>query len=136
MRPLSFWLIPHLANFQPDLFLFNLILRFNPHTFLEVSFDRNLSVLKDVILPKAKFFSHLKALRCIFAFFLEPYQLTLWSCSYSFLFSSIQAFLLKLAPFYILSSGLGGTYKSTTSLLRSSDSRSVLATPSSPPFFL
>ena len=47
-----------------------------------------------------------------------------------------QVFLLKPAPFCTLFSGLGNTNKSATSLLLLSDSRSVLATLSSPPSFL
>ena len=47
-----------------------------------------------------------------------------------------QVFRLKPAPFCMLSAGLGSTNKSATSLLLLSDSRSVLATLSSPPSFL
>ena len=43
---------------------------------------------------------------------------------------------LKPAPFYVLFAGLGSTNKPATSLLLLSDSRSVLATVSSPPSFL
>ena len=46
-----------------------------------------------------------------------------------------QVFPLKPAPSYSLFAGLGSTNKSATSLLLS-DSRSVLATLSSPPYFL
>ena len=46
-----------------------------------------------------------------------------------------QVSLLKPAPFYMLFAGLGSINKSATSLLLLSDSRSVLATLSSPPFF-
>ena len=47
-----------------------------------------------------------------------------------------QVFLLKPAPFCKLFTGLGSTNKSAISLLFLSDSRSVLATLSSPPSFL
>ena len=47
-----------------------------------------------------------------------------------------QVFPLKPAPFCTLFAGLGGTIKSAISLLLLSDSRSVLATLSSPPSFL
>ena len=47
-----------------------------------------------------------------------------------------QVFSPKLAPFCTLFAGLGSTNKSAISLLLLSDSRSVLATLSSPPFFL
>ena len=48
----------------------------------------------------------------------------------------VPVFPLKPAPFCTLFSGLGNTNKSATSLLLLSDSRSVLATLSSPPSFL
>ena len=48
----------------------------------------------------------------------------------------VQVFLLKPAPFCKFFAGLGSTIKSATSLLLLSDSRSVLTTLSSPPFFL
>ena len=48
----------------------------------------------------------------------------------------VQVSLLKPAPFCMLFAGLGSTNKSPTSLLLLSDSRSVLATLSSPPSFL
>ena len=47
-----------------------------------------------------------------------------------------QVFALKPAPFCKLFAGLGSTNKSATSLLLLSDSRSLLATLFSPPFFL
>ena len=58
-----------------------------------------------------------------------------------FLFSLAKAalahfFLLKPAPFCTLFCGLGSTNKSASSLFLLSDSRSVLATLSSPPSFL
>ena len=56
-----------------------------------------------------------------------------------FLFQQIQyaqVFPLKPGPFCKLFAGLGSTNKSVISLLFLSDSRSVLATLSSPPFFL
>ena len=59
---------PHHANLQPNLLLFSSLLRFNPTpTFLGVTFDRTLSFSKHVSLQKAKFFTRLKALRCISA---------------------------------------------------------------------
>ena len=58
----------HQANLQPKLLLLSSGLHFNPTpTFLGVTFDRTLSISKHVSLLKAKFFSHLKALRCISA---------------------------------------------------------------------
>ena len=48
----------------------------------------------------------------------------------------VQVFLLKPAPFCTLFAGLGSTNKPAISLLLLSDSRSVLATLSSPPSFL
>ena len=48
----------------------------------------------------------------------------------------VQVFPLKPAPFCTLFAGLGSTNKSAISLLLLSDSRSVLATLSSPPSFL
>ena len=48
----------------------------------------------------------------------------------------VQAFPLKPAPFCTLFAGLGSTNKSATFLFYLSDSRSVLATLSSPPSFL
>ena len=59
---------PHQANLQPNLLLLSSRLRFNPTpTFLGVTFDRTLSFSKHASLLKAKFFSRLKALRCISA---------------------------------------------------------------------
>ena len=59
---------PHQANLQPNLLLLGSRLRFNPTpTFLGVTFDRTLSFSKHVSSLKAKFFSRLKALRCISA---------------------------------------------------------------------
>ena len=59
---------PHQANLQPNLFLLDSRLRFNPTTtFLGVTFDRTLSFSKHVSSLKAKFFPRLKALRCISA---------------------------------------------------------------------
>ena len=58
----------HQANLQPNLLLLGSRLRFNPTlTFLGVTFDRVVSFLNHVSLLKAKFFSRLKALRCICA---------------------------------------------------------------------
>ena len=60
----------HQANFQSNLLPLGSRLRFNPTpTFLWVTFDRTLSFSKHVSLLKAKFFSRLKALRCISASF-------------------------------------------------------------------
>ena len=59
---------PHQANLQPNLFQLGSRIRFNPTpTFLGVTFDRTLSFSKHVPSLKAKFFPHLKALRCISA---------------------------------------------------------------------
>ena len=59
---------PHHTNLQPNLLLLGSRLRFNPTpTFLGVTFDRTLSFSKHVSSLKAKFFPHLKALRCITA---------------------------------------------------------------------
>ena len=64
---------PHQANLQPHVLLFNVPIRFNPTpTFFGVIFDRTLSFSKHVSSPKAKFFSHLKALRCICASSCDP----------------------------------------------------------------
>ena len=63
---------PYQANLQPNLLLGSR-LRFNPiPTFLGVTFDRTLSFSKHVSLSKAKCFSRLKALRCIFASSWDP----------------------------------------------------------------
>ena len=59
---------PYQANLQPNLLLLGSRLRFNPiPTFLGVTFDRTLSFSKHASLSKAKCFSRLKALHCIFA---------------------------------------------------------------------
>ena len=59
---------PQQANLQPNLLLLGSRLHFNPTpTFLGVTFDRTLSFSKHVSSLKAKFFSRLKALRCISA---------------------------------------------------------------------
>ena len=64
----SFLVDPHQANLQPNLLLLGSRLRFNQTpTFLGVTFDRTLSFSKHVPSLKAKFFPHLKALRCISA---------------------------------------------------------------------
>ena len=58
----------HQAHLQPNLFLLDSRLRFNPTpTFFGVTFDRTLSFSKHVSSLKAKFFLRLKALRCISA---------------------------------------------------------------------
>ena len=68
----SFSVNPHQANLQPDLLLFNSLLRFNPTpTFLGVTFDSTLSFSKHVSSLKAKFFAGLKVLRS-FCFLMEP----------------------------------------------------------------
>ena len=65
---LFFSVDPHQANLQPNLLLLGSGLRFNPTpTFLGVTFDRTLSFSKHVSSLKAKFFPHLKAIRCISA---------------------------------------------------------------------
>ena len=59
---------PHQANLQPNLLLLGSRLHFNPTpTFLGVTFNRTLSFSKHVTSLKAKFFPHLKTLRCISA---------------------------------------------------------------------
>ena len=59
---------PHQANLQPNLLVLSSRLRFNPTPiFLGVTFNRTVSFSKHVSLLKAKFFSRLKALRCISA---------------------------------------------------------------------
>ena len=59
---------PHQANFQPNFFVLNSRLRFNPTpTFLGVTFNRTVSFSKRVSSLKAKFFPCLKALLCISA---------------------------------------------------------------------
>ena len=59
---------PHKANLQPNVLLLGSRLRFNPTpTFLGVTFDRTLSFSENVSSLKAKFFTRLKALRCISA---------------------------------------------------------------------
>ena len=59
---------PQQANLQSNLLLLDTCLRFNPTpTFLWVTFHHNLSFSKHVSSLKAKFFPHLKALRCISA---------------------------------------------------------------------
>ena len=64
----SFSVDPHQANLQLNLLLLGSRLRFNPTpNFFVVTFDRTLSFSKHVSLLKAKFFSRLKALRCISA---------------------------------------------------------------------
>ena len=65
----SFLLLdPHQANLQPNLLLLNSRLRFNSTPiFLGVTFDHTLSFSKHVSSLKAKFFSRIKVLGCIFA---------------------------------------------------------------------
>ena len=64
----SFSVNSHQANLHPNLLLLNSCLRFNlTPIFLGVTFDRTLSFSKHVSSLKAKFFFHLKALRCISA---------------------------------------------------------------------
>ena len=59
---------PHQANLHPKLLLLGCRLCFNPTlTFFGVTFDRTLFFSKHVSFLKAKFFPHLKALRCISA---------------------------------------------------------------------
>ena len=58
----------HQAQLHPNLLLLNSRFRFNPTTiFLEVTFDRILSLSKHVSSLKTKFFPRLKALRCVSA---------------------------------------------------------------------
>ena len=64
----SFSVDPHQAHLQPNLLVLGSRLRFNPTpTFLGVIFDCTLSFSKHVSSLKAKFFPHLKVLRCISA---------------------------------------------------------------------
>ena len=85
---------PHQANLQPNLLLLGSRLRFNPTpTFLGVTFDRTLSFSKHVSSLKAKFFPHLKALRCISASSCGPSKESLCVLYKSFLRS-----LLTLHP--------------------------------------
>ena len=79
---------PHQANHQSNLLLLGSRLCFNPTpTFLGVTFDCTVSFSKHVSTLKAKFFSRLKALRCISASSWGPskdslsvlYKFFLWS---------------------------------------------------------
>ena len=64
----SFSVDTHQGNIQLNLLLLNSRLHFNPTpTFVGVTFDRTLSFSKHVSSLKAKFFTRLKALRCISA---------------------------------------------------------------------
>ena len=83
---------PHQANLQPNLLLLGSRLRFNPTpTFLGVTFDHTLSFSKHVSSLKAKFFPHLKALRCISA--------SSWSPSMEFLSLLYKSFLRSLLTY-------------------------------------
>ena len=94
MRPPASSVDPHQANLQPNLLLLGSRLRFNPTpTFLGVTFDCTFSFSKHVSLLKAKFFPHLKALRCIFASSWGPSKESLSVLYKSFLWS-----LLTYAP--------------------------------------
>ena len=86
---------PHQANLQPNLLLLGSHPHFNPTpTFLGVTFDRTFSFSKHVSLLKAKFFPHLKALRCISAFSWGPSKESL-----SFLYKSfLQPLLTYTSP--------------------------------------
>ena len=80
---------PYQANLQPNLLLLNSRLRFNPTPiFLGVTFDRTFSFSKHVSSLKAKFFPHLKALRCISA--------SSWGPSKKFLSLLYKSFLRPL----------------------------------------
>ena len=71
-EPSFFSVDSHQANLQPDLFLFNSRLRFNPIlTFLGVTFDCTLSIFKMFLCGRPNF-PRLKALRCISAFSCGP----------------------------------------------------------------
>ena len=85
----SFSLVdPHQVNLQPNLHLLGSCLRFNPTpTFLGVTFDRTLSFSKHESSLKAKFFPHLKALRCISASSWGPSKESLSVLYKSFLWS-------------------------------------------------
>ena len=82
----------HQANLQPNLLLLGSRLRFNPtSTFPGVAFDRTLSCSKYVSSLKAKFFPHLKALRCISA--------SSWGSSKESLSVLYKSFLLSLLTY-------------------------------------
>ena len=83
---------PHQANLQPNFLLLGSRLRFNPTpTFLGVTFDRTLSFSKHVSSLKAKFFPHLKALRCMSA--------SSWGLSKESLFFLYKSFLRPLLTY-------------------------------------
>ena len=83
---------PHQANLQPNFPLLGSRLCFNPTpTFLGVTFDCTLSFTKHVSSLKAKFFSRLKALRCISALWGPPKE------SLSVLYKSFLRSLLTYA---------------------------------------
>ena len=91
---------PHQANLQPHLLLLNSRLRFNPiPTFLGITFDRTLSFSKHVSSLKAKFFPHLKALRCFSASSWVPSKESLSLLYKSFLRSLLTHALLGWFPF-------------------------------------
>ena len=74
----SFSVNPHQANLQPNLLLFNSLLRFNPTpTFFGITFDHTLFFSKHLSSLKAKFFAGLKALRCLSASSKGPSKETL-----------------------------------------------------------
>ena len=94
---------PHQANLQPNLLLLGSRFRFNPTpTFLGVTFDRTLSFCKLVFSLKAKFFSRLKALRCISASSWGPLRSPSFFCINLF----FGPFSLTLHPDGFLSSAL------------------------------
>ena len=84
---------PHQANIQPNLLLLGSRLRFNSTpTFLGVTFDRTHSFSKHVSSLRAKFFPHLKVLRCISASSWGPSKESL-----SVLYKSFLRYLLTYA---------------------------------------
>ena len=119
---------PHQANLQPNVLLFGSRLRFNPTpTFLGITFDRTLVFSKHVSSLKAKFFPHLKALRCISDFSWGPSKESL-----SFLYKSFLRSLLTYAspgwfPF------LSATNLTTLKSLHRAASRAITGCLSSSP---
>ena len=90
----------HQANLQHNFFLLNSRLCFKPTpTFLGVTFDHTLSFSKHVSSLKAKFFPHLKALRCISASSWGPSKESLSLLYKAFLKSLLTYALPKWFPF-------------------------------------
>ena len=90
-----FSVAPHQVNLQPNLLLLGSRLRFNPTPIsLGVTFDRTHSFSKHVSSLKAKFFPHLKALRCVSASSWGPFKESLFVLYKSFL----RSFLTCTSP--------------------------------------